>query len=43
MQLITSRGLFELSDIINNTLGGLFGILIAFAIYKLFNKKKQKH
>ena len=34
LQLVTSRGLFELSDIINNVLGGILGLIIAIIIKK---------
>ena len=44
IQLITSRGVFELSDIINNSLGGMLGYGIGKIISKLVlcYKEKQK-
>ena len=42
VQLITSRGVFELSDIINNFVGGLIGLLIARMIAKLIKIIKRK-
>ena len=35
LQLVTTRGMFELSDIINNFIGGLIGLGIARSIAKL--------
>ena len=41
-QLITTRGLFEISDIINNFLGGLIGLGIARLTAKLYNIIKDR-
>ncbi len=43
-QLFTGRGVFEISDIINNFVGGLIGLLIARMTAKVFRfiKKKRK-
>lgn len=40
-QLITTRGLFEISDIINNFIGGLIGLGIARLILKLYHTIKE--
>lgn len=40
LQYILSIGIFDITDIINNTLGGFFGVLIYNAIVK--NKPKYK-
>ena len=44
LQLYTGRGIFELSDIVNNFAGGLIGLLSARMISKAFHhiKKKRK-
>ena len=44
IQLITSRGVFELTDIINNFIGGLIGLSVARLVGKLirFIKVKRK-
>lgn len=38
MQLITHRGLFEISDLIFNTIGGMVGIVCMFFIQKFLKK-----
>ena len=40
-QLITTRGLFEISDIINNFIGGFIGLGIARLILKLYHTIKE--
>ena len=40
-QLITTRGLFEISDIINNFIGGLIGLGIARLTSKLYHTIKE--
>ena len=42
-QLITSRGVFEISDIINNFLGGLIGLFIVRLIERLIRYPKEKN
>ena len=44
LQFILRVGAFDITDIINNTLGGIIGLLIFEAIEKLFNNrvKSQK-
>lgn len=42
VQLITSKGIFEISDIINNFVGGLIGLLIARMAAKLFQCIKKR-
>ncbi len=45
VQLITRIGVFDVDDLILNTLGGLLGYIcyaILRGIYKLFNKKNKK-
>lgn len=44
LQLYTGRGVFEISDIINNFVGGLIGLLLARLIAKAVDiiKKKRK-
>lgn len=41
-QLIFSKGTFQLSDIVYNTLGGLIGALIYLAVKLIINKIKEK-
>lgn len=41
-QLITSRGVFEITDVINNFIGGMIGFGIARLIAKLYNIIKNK-
>ena len=45
LQLISKRGIFELDDIINNTLGCVIGYGIVMILISLFKRKKtnQKH
>lgn len=42
VQLITTRGVFEITDIVNNYLGGLIGFVIARLIAKLFGYIKTE-
>lgn len=42
LQLITTRGVFEITDIINNFIGGLIGFFLARMIAKLFGLIKKK-
>ena len=37
IQLLTMRGLFEISDIINNCIGGLLGSLLAWILLKIYS------
>ncbi len=37
-QLATCRGIFEISDILNNFIGGLIGLFTVFIIKKLYKK-----
>ena len=41
-QLITTRGIFELTDVINNFIGGLIGLGISRLIRKLYKYIKDK-
>ena len=41
-QLITTRGLFEISDIINNFIGGLIGLFTVRLISMLYHRIKDK-
>lgn len=41
-QLVSTRGVFELSDIINNLLGGVIGLLMVYALRRLFRSIKEK-
>lgn len=41
-QLITGRGIFEVSDIIDNCLGGILGIVICSSIRCFFRKMAMK-
>lgn len=45
LQLISKRGIFEIDDIINNTLGGAIGYGIVMIFISLFKRKKvsQEH
>lgn len=42
LQLITRTGLFELDDIIHNTLGALLGYCVFQIVKKIYNKWKHK-
>lgn len=41
IQLLTGRGVFEISDIIDNFLGGVLGIIIYESLFCLFRKTEE--
>ena len=42
IQLVTHRGVFDVDDLINNTIGTAIGCFSAFFIYFVYNKLKVK-
>jgi glycopeptide antibiotics resistance protein len=43
LQFIFKIGAFDVTDLINNTMGGLFGLMVVEAIEKLFNNGGRAH
>jgi glycopeptide antibiotics resistance protein len=40
VQLLTNRGIFEIADLLTNTIGGVIGITVAYVVEKIREKFK---